>query len=147
LIVSFVTVINFSIAEVLEKQSVRNLIAVSLGAIAGSLSRYYLNIWITQRLGASFPYGTLIINLTGSLAMGILTGLILERTLLISPEIRLLIATGFLGSYTTFSSYELDTINLIQTSRYQQAIIYWLGSAVMGAFSLYLGIAIARLIK
>jgi fluoride exporter len=132
---------------VLEKQSVRNLIAVSLGAIAGSLCRYYLHIWITQRWGTSFPYGTLIINLTGSLAMGILTGLVLERTLFISPEVRLLIATGFLGSYTTFSTYELDTVTLLQASRFQSAIIYWLGSAVLGSLSLYLGIAIAKLIR
>jgi fluoride exporter len=135
------------IPEVFEKQSIRNPLAVSLGAIAGSLSRYYLTIWLAQRLGTSFPYGTLIVNLTGSFVMGILTTLVLEQTLLISPEVRLLIATGFLGSYTTFSSYELDTINLVQASRFNYAIIYWLGSAVMGAISLYLGIAIAKLVR
>jgi fluoride exporter len=132
---------------VLEKQSIRNPIAVSIGAIAGSLSRYYLSIWIAQRLGTSFPYATLIINLTGSLAMGIFTTLVLERTLLLSPDICLLIATGFLGSYTTFSSYELDTMNLIQASGFNKAIIYWLGSAVMGFICLYLGIVTARLIR
>lgn len=135
------------IPEVLEKQSVRNPIAVSLGAIAGALSRYYLGIWLAQRLGTSFPYATLIINLTGSFALGLLTSLVLERILPISPEVRLLIATGFLGSYTTFSTYELDTINLVQDSSFNKAIIYWLGSAVMGSVSLYLGIIAARLMR
>jgi len=143
----FATITSDLMPEMLEKQSIRNPLAVSLGAIAGSLSRYYLTIWLAQRLGTSFPYGTLIINLTGSFAMGILTTLVLEQTLLISPEVRLLIATGFLGSYTTFSSYELDTIQLVQASRFSQAIVYWLGSAVMGAISLYLGIAIAKLVR
>jgi fluoride exporter len=143
----FVTITSDFIPEVLEKQSIRNPIAVSLGAIAGALSRYYLSIWITQRLGTSFPYATLIINLTGSFAMGLLATLVLERVLIISPEVLLLIATGFLGSYTTFSSYELDTINLVQESSFNKAIIYWFGSAVMGAVSLYLGIMVARLMK
>jgi CrcB protein len=143
----FVTITSDFIPQVLEKQSVRNPIAVSLGAIAGALSRYYLGIWIAQRLGTSFPYATLIINLTGSFALGLLTALVLERVLPISPEVRLLIATGFLGSYTTFSSYELDTINLVQESNLNKAIIYWFGSAVMGAVSLYLGIMAARLMR
>lgn len=135
------------IAQVLEKQSVRNLIAVSLGAIAGALSRYYLGIWLAQRLGTNFPYGTLIINLTGSLALGLFAGLVLGRVLHISPEVYLMITTGFLGSYTTFSTYELDTVRLVQASSWNKALIYWLGSAVMGAMSLYLGMAIAKLIR
>jgi fluoride exporter len=143
----FVTITADFIPEMLEKQSVRNPLAVTLGAIAGALSRYYLSIWLTQRLGTSFPYATLIINLTGSFAMGLLATLVLERVLLISPEVRLLIATGFLGSYTTFSSYELDTINLVQESSFNKAIIYWFGSAVMGAVSLYLGIITAKFMR
>jgi fluoride exporter len=143
----FVTITSDFIPQVLEKQSVRNPIAVSLGAIAGALSRYYLSIWLAQRLGTSFPYATLIVNLTGSFALGLLTSLVLERVLPISPEVRLLIATGFLGSYTTFSTYELDTINLVQESSFNKAIIYWFGSAVMGAGSLYLGIMAARFMR
>jgi fluoride exporter len=143
----FVTITSDFIPEVLEKQSIRNPIAVSLGAIAGALSRYYLSIWITQRLGTSFPYATLIVNLTGSFALGLLTSLVLERVFPISPEVRLLIATGFLGSYTTFSTYELDTISLVQESSFNKAIIYWFGSAAIGAVSLYLGIMAARFMR
>ena len=78
--------------------------------------------------------------------MGLLTTLILERTLLFSPKIRLLIAVGFLGSYTTFSTYELDTINLLRKFSWQTAIAYWLGSAFLGFLFLYLGIIVARAI-
>ncbi len=146
-LVHLITITLHFIPEVLEKPSVRNPIAVSLGAIAGSLSRYYLSIWLAQRFGTGFPYATLFVNLTGSFAMGLLTTLVLERALLISPEIRLLIAVGFLGSYTTFSTYELDSINLIRDSQLNKAFIYWLGSAVLGFFVLYLGIIAARLIR
>ena len=146
-LVHLITVAPHFIPEVLEKSSIRNPIAVSLGAIAGSLSRYYLSIWLAQRFGTGFPYATLFVNLTGSFAMGLLTTLVLERTLLISPEIRLLIAVGFLGSYTTFSTYELDSISLIRDSQLNEAFIYWLGSAVLGSIVLYLGIIAARLIR
>ena len=146
-LVHLIIVAPHFIPEVLEKTSVRNPIAISLGAIAGSLSRYYLSIWLAQRFGTGFPYATLFVNLTGSFAMGLLTTLILERALLISPEMRLLIAVGFLGSYTTFSTYELDSISLIRDSQLNKAFIYWLGSAVLGSVVLYLGIIAARLIR
>ena len=87
------------------------------------------------------------INLTGSFTMGLLTTLVLEKALPISPEARLLIAIGFLGSYTTFSTYELDTINLVRESSLNKAIIYWFGSAVAGSLSLYLGTVTARLVR
>lgn len=144
---NFLTIAPYLIPEVLEKQSVRNPIAVSLGAIAGSLSRYYLSIWLAQRFGTGFPYATMFVNLTGSFIMGLITTLVLERALLLMPEVRLLIAVGFLGSYTTFSTYELDTVNLVNESSVGMAFIYWLGSAAFGSLSLYLGIVAARLVR
>lgn len=143
----FLTIAPNIVPEVLQKPSVRNPIAVSLGAIAGSLSRYYLSLWLPQILGFGFPYATLLVNLSGSFAMGIVTTLVLERALIIAPEVRLLIAIGFLGSYTTFSSYELDTINLIREFSWQKAIFYCFGSAISGFLCLYLGIVFARIIK
>jgi fluoride exporter len=138
--------LGYLLTIALQKPAIRNPVAVSLGAIAGSLSRYYLSVWLAQRLGYSFPYATFVINLTGSFAMGLLITLVLERTLLISPEVRLLLTAGFLGSYTTFSTYELDTMNLVRESSLEIAIAYWLGSAIFGFLSLYLGIIVARLI-
>ena len=142
----FLTVAPHFVPEVLQKPSARNPIAVSLGAIAGSLSRYYLSLWLPQIFGVDFPYATLAVNLSGSFAMGIITTLTVERALSIAPEVFLLIAIGFLGSYTTFSSYELDTINLTRFS-WQRAIFYWFGSAVCGFLCLYLGVLFTKVIK
>ncbi|NEP63667.1 MAG: fluoride efflux transporter CrcB [Symploca sp. SIO2G7] len=133
--------------EVLQQPAVRNPLAVSLGAIGGALSRYYLNLWFTQQFGSNFPYGTLFVNLTGSFLMGFFVTLVLERGVNIPPELRLLIAVGFLGSYTTFSSYKLDTLNLLNEARWHLAVTYWAGSAILGILSLYLGMIFARFLR
>ena len=124
---------------------IRNPIAISLGAIAGALSRYYITLWFAKNFGTSFPYGTFLINLTGCCAMGFFTTLVLERFVNIPPEIRLMVTTGFLGAYTTFSTYGLDTVTLIRNCHLQITTFYWLGSAVMGIISVQLGITLARL--
>ena len=90
------TIAPHFVPKVLQKPSVRNPIAVSLGAIAGFLSRYYLSLWLPQILGVDFPYATVLVNLSGSFAMGIIATLVLERALLIAPEVRLLIAIASL---------------------------------------------------
>lgn len=122
--------------------SVRAPIAVSLGAIAGALSRYYLTLGLTQWLGPAFPYATFTINLSGSFVMGFFATLVLEQVIT-SPELRLLISVGFLGSYTTFSTYALDTVSLLDTGR-ESALFYWAGSAFLGVVSLELGRFLAR---
>ncbi|BAZ45235.1 camphor resistance protein CrcB [Chondrocystis sp. NIES-4102] len=124
--------------------SIRNPIAVSLGAIAGALCRYYLNLWLPQIFGTGFPYATLLVNLTGSFTIGVISTLAIQQVGFITPEIILLLVVGFLGSYTTFSSYELDSLNLWRGSGWQIAFFYWFGSAVGGFFSLYLGILLAK---
>lgn len=143
------------VPEILQQPAVRNPIAVSLGAIAGALSRYYLSLWFAQRFGTSFPYATLFINLSGCLAMGFFFTLAMERMPSISPEVRLLLAVGFLGSYTTFSTYELDTLTLLRDAlghdRFIQrsftVILYWAGSAILGIICIELGVILARLGK
>ena len=125
----------------------RHPIAISLGAIAGALSRYYLSLWFAQRFGTSFPYGTLFVNFTGCLGMGFFVTLALEQITVVSPEIRSLVAVGFLGSYTTFSSYELDTLALLRDRHTAVALLYWVSTAVVGLFSAQLGVILARLIR
>mgnify|MGYP000044075408 CR=1 FL=1 len=126
--------------------AVRNLVAISLGAVAGALSRYYLTLWFSQRFGINFPYGTFFINFTGCFAMGFFFTLAREQ-LVISPEVRLLIATGFLGSYTTFSTYGLDTVMLVSQRRLLSAMYYWLGSAILGIIGVQLGVLLAKALK
>jgi CrcB protein len=128
----------------LEDPAIRAPIAISLGAIAGALSRYYLTNWFAQQFGTSFPYGTFFINLTGCFGMGFFITLALER-IAVSPEVRLMVATGFLGAYTTFSTYGLDTVNLLKTSNFAAASFYWAGSAVLGIICVQLGAILASL--
>ena len=98
----------------LQDPNFRAPLAISLGAIAGALSRYYLTLWFAQRFGTAFPYGTFFINLTGCLIMGFFITFSLERVAIISPEVRLMVTTGFLGAYTTFSTYGLESNNLLR---------------------------------
>jgi CrcB protein len=122
---------------------IRAPIAVILGAIPGALSRYYLTLLFARWLGVAFPYGTFFINVTGAMIMGFFVTLTVERTLA-SPDLRLLVAVGFLGAYTTFSSYVLDTSALIQGGNKSLALFYWLGSAVIGFIALEVGSWFAR---
>jgi fluoride exporter len=127
--------------------ALRAPIAISLGAIAGALSRYYLSTWLTTslmaRFGLPFPYGTFIINLTGCLAMGFFMTIALEKSF--SPELRLLIATGFLGAYTTFSTYGLETVSLISQNQTHLATLYATGSAILGIILVQLGAMLAKI--
>lgn len=117
-------------------------VAISLGAIAGALSRYYLSLGFMQWLGTAFPFGTLVVNLSGAFVMGFFTSLALERHI-ISSELRLIIAVGFLGSYTTFSTYQLDAEKLLAVGQWQM-LLYWVGSALLGVLCLELGSYLAR---
>lgn len=127
----------------MQKVVFRTPLAISLGAIAGALSRYWIGLGVASLWGTDFPYGTLLINLTGCFGMGWFTTLALER-LTIAPELRLLVTTGFLGAYTTFSSYELESFILLKKANWVAGFGYWIGSPILGMVSFYLGVASAR---
>lgn len=116
-------------------------LAISLGAVPGALSRYYLTLGFNHWFGA-WPFGTFAINLSGAFLMGWFTHLAVERSI-ISPNLRLMIAVGFLGAYTTFSTYELDAAKLLALGQWQM-LLYWIGSAVLGVLCLELGRYCAR---
>lgn len=128
----------------LKQPVVRTVMAVSLGAIAGALCRYYLELGIGHLLGTAMPYGTLVINITGCFVMGLLATLSLGQVISLHPDLRLLLSTGFLGSYTTFSNYELESAKLLSQRDLQADLIYWTGSVLLGIISLQLGITIAE---
>lgn len=79
--------------------------------------------------------------------MGFFVTWAMDRVVTISPEVRLLVTTGFLGSYTTFSTYGLDTITLLGLRRFMPAGLYWVGSTLLGIFSVELGMLLARLVN
>ncbi|MEG4074453.1 fluoride efflux transporter CrcB [Microcoleus sp. Pol14C2] len=131
----------------LQDPNLRNPIAISLGAVAGALSRYYITLWFANRFGTAFPYGTFFINITGCLAMGFFITLAFERVVTIPSEVRLIVATGFLGAYTTFSTYGLETNVLWRDRAYSIAAFYWAGSAILGVIAVQLGVILARIGK
>jgi len=106
-----------------KKPIVRTIFAIALGAMAGAWTRYYLGLGVDQFLGSEMPYGTLIIKVTGCFVMGFLAVFSLGQVISIHPDIRLLLLTGFLGSYTTFSSYELDSAKLLQKRRLEPDLL------------------------
>jgi CrcB protein len=119
-------------------------IAISLGAIAGALSRYYIGLWITQRLGTGFPVGTCFVNLTGCFVMGLVITWLLNDSSAYRLDSRLLITTGFLGSYTTFSTYALESLILLRNQTLQAAMLYGLGSPLLGIVLVGLGMFVGE---
>ena len=105
--------------------------------------RYLLQLWTAQRWGAGFPYGTLIINVTGSFILGLFTTLVTERVVA-SPNWRFLIAVGLLGGYTTFSSFTVEALTLVQTGRWVAGSLYVAGNVLLGLLFAFAGIALAR---
>jgi CrcB protein len=117
--------------------------AVAIGAAAGGVSRFYLTLAMQQRFGADFPWGTLLINITGSLLLGFVVRYAVA-TPGMSLELRLLLTTGFCGGYTTFSSYSFETAVLLETGYYARAALYSLGSVVLSLLATFCGFMLAR---
>lgn len=116
---------------------------IALGAALGANARYLVGTWAGERLGAGFPYGTLLVNVSGSLMLGFLLTLGTER-LQVSPETRLLLAVGFLGSYTTFSSYTVESLNLMRDGGASAGLLNILGNNLAGLMSALAGSYLAR---
>ncbi|AFY36866.1 camphor resistance protein CrcB [[Leptolyngbya] sp. PCC 7376] len=115
---------------------------VAYGAVFGALSRYYISLFWIQKQGSQYPYGTLFVNLTGALIIGIFAALAAAYELPI--VIQKFILVGFLGAYTTFSSYIFDSANLFRSDRLAVAFLYWLGSPILGFVCVELGIFLGR---
>jgi CrcB protein len=124
---------------------ITNALAIASGAVSGALSRFYLTEWSKAKYGTKFPYATFGINLTGCLAMGFF--FTISKGITGYPtELDLLIRTGFLGSYTTFSTYGFDTFTMWRSKQKGATIFYWAGSAIFGVIAVILGVAIAKLV-
>lgn len=117
--------------------------AIAAGAAVGGVSRYYLASSLQQRFGAAFPWGTLVVNVTGSLLLGFLIRYALA-TPAISVEVRALLTTGFCGGYTTFSTFSFETAALIEEGQYERAGAYVLGSVVLSLLATICGFILAR---
>ncbi|OFZ18361.1 MAG: hypothetical protein A2X94_12490 [Bdellovibrionales bacterium GWB1_55_8] len=119
------------------------LLTIGAFGIMGVFSRYFAGIWISQVLPPPFPYATLLINVAGSFLIGVLYVMGAERALL-SMDLFAGIAVGFLGGFTTFSSFSLETFRLFEEARYLQFTAYILGSPALGALAAAAGVLITR---
>jgi CrcB protein len=115
---------------------------VLVGGGAGSLLRYVLGTAIMSRVGGRFPFGTVFINLTGSFLIGLIMTMLTER-LSPNPNWRLLLVVGFLGGYTTFSSFEWETLGMMRDGARWLALLNVAGSVVIGYLAVWLGSVVA----
>jgi CrcB protein len=117
-------------------------LVVLTGAGLGGLARYVAGSWIMQKYGGRFPLGTFVINITGSFLIGVLMTLLTERWHLHSNW-RLFLVVGVLGGYTTFSSFEYETYQLLLDGARWMGLLYVTGSVVVGYFGVWLGAVLA----
>jgi CrcB protein len=116
---------------------------VLFGGGVGSVARYIVGTQIAQRVGLRFPpLGTMVINITGSFLIGLLMTLLTQR--LASPNWRLLLVVGFLGGYTTFSSFEYETLQAVQGGVIWMGLLNVVGSVVLGYLAVWIGVALVR---
>ena len=122
-----------------------NILIIGVGGFFGAILRYLISGWVHRIAGASFPYGTLAVNVLGSFILGFFL-VIAEGRFIISPQTRNFIAIGLLGAFTTYSTFSFETIMLLKEMMYIQAAINVALNLVVGLFAIWLGIILARLI-
>ena len=119
-----------------------NYLLVFIGGGLGSVLRHIVNVVCPRLFGANFPYHTFIINITGSTVMGLIAGYLAFKGA--AQPWRLFLMTGFLGGYTTFSAFSLDTAVLYERGEIGLAALYVLGSVVLSIAGLFAGLALIR---
>jgi fluoride exporter len=125
-------------------EALQKTLWVALGGVLGANARYWLGVWSLSRSGSGFPWGTLVINVTGSLMLGLVYGLFTAKFGGKHAEtLRLALGTGFLGAYTTFSTFSYETLVLAEHGHWQRAVAYVVASVVLGLVGAWLGMRIA----
>ena len=120
-----------------------NLLIIALGGALGAVSRFLLGNGVSRALGSALPYGTFVINIVGCFAMGLLMTIIVDREM-IPAAWRLFLCVGFLGGFTTFSSFGYEALMLLTEGRLLAALAYVGGSVVLGLVAAAAGVLCAR---
>jgi CrcB protein len=119
------------------------LVLVGVGGFLGAVSRYLVDGWVSNLTGATFPFGTLLINLSGSFVLGVLFALSIERAI-VPAAIRAPVLIGFIGAYTTFSTLTLETWRLVEDGSLAIAFGNLAGSMLLGLVAVVAGLALGR---
>ena len=119
------------------------LLAIAAGGAVGSVLRFLMSSWVYSIAGRVFPYGTLAVNVVGSLLMGLLTVVLIERMSL-GPEWRAAILLGVLGGFTTFSTFSIETLALIDTGEHLKAVSNMVLSLLLCVGGCWLGVVVGR---
>lgn len=120
-----------------------NILLVGIGSMVGGISRYLLSGYIHRIFSTDFPLGTFLVNVTGCFLIGIIAALFTSSNLLTNNH-RILLAVGFCGSFTTFSTFSLDNLNLLTTGAYRLLVLNVAGSLIAGIFATWLGFLVVR---
>ena len=120
-------------------------LAIALGGSLGAVSRYWVSTTTYAWLGSGFPFGTLMVNVSGSLVMGFLA-VILSEKIAVSEEVKFALLVGFLGSYTTFSTFALDGLQWLHNGAYLKVAMYVLLSVMGSLLGVWMGYLGARLL-
>jgi fluoride exporter len=117
--------------------------AVGVGGFVGSIARFWLAVYVGQRMGTRFPYGTFLINISGSFFIGLIMTILTEKTHL-SPTYRYLIPIGFIGGYTTFSTFEYETLRAIQDGQFAIGLLNIVLSVLVGFLMVWTGAMVGK---
>lgn len=120
----------------------RILFFVGLGSFIGGISRYLLSLFIQNKFLSTFPYGTLVVNITGCFLIGVIYGFSERGSM--NVEWRLFLATGIMGGFTTFSSFSNETVSMLRDAQYWQAFSYIALSVLIGLAATFGGISLIK---
>jgi len=118
---------------------------IAIGGALGAIARFQIAAMVQARVPVGFPYGTFVVNVSGCFIMGFATALLAER-LVVHPNWRYLVPIGFVGAYTTFSTFELETFRAVSEQAWPIAGANVVGSFVVGYLALWAGFAVARVL-
>ena len=119
------------------------VIAVGVAGFFGAIARYSLEGLVSSRT-TSFPWGTFVVNISGSFVLGVAFAVLIEGRAIVSPQLRTALTVGLVGAYTTFSTLTLETFRLVEDGSYVLAAANALGSLAVGLVALYVGVVIGR---
>jgi CrcB protein len=121
------------------------LLLIGIGGFAGAITRYVVDGAVAERTAGAFPWGTFVVNLSGSFVLGLLFVITAERAIL-PAEVRGPVLIGFIGAYTTFSTFMLETWRLMEDGAIALALVNLVGSTVIGLVAVIAGLTIGRLL-